>query len=344
MYWFEAAAPAPNAETLVAAEAHQANLTKPTGSLGQLETIAEQFCAFQNTLKPSLARVAVRVFAGDHGVCAQSVSAFPQEVTVQMIANFCSGGAAVSVLSQAIDADFRVINMGVATPLLSTEGVVNIQLMAGTHDFSQRAAMPEATALAALEAGAQQVPANAELCIGGEMGIGNTSSASALYCALLGMSAADAVGPGTGLAAAGLAHKRQIIEQVLALHQAQLGSPLATLSTVGGLEIAGLAGFYIAAAQAGIPVLVDGFISTAAALVASRLNPTITPWLLFAHQSAEPAHQAALAAMAATPILQLGMRLGEGSGAVLAVNIIRQALLLHNNMASFEQAGVASAH
>lgn len=341
--WFEQTVAAVSTEAQSAAELHQSQLTKPQGSLGQLESIAVQFAAWQASARPKLNEVCVRVFAGDHGICAQGVSAFPQEVTTQMIANFCTGGAAISVLSKALAADFKVVNMGVAHPLLSKEGVVDLQLMPGTYDFSQQAAMPVSIAQAAMQAGAEQVPQHADLCIGGEMGIANTSAASAIYSAVLGLAPAQSVGPGTGVKQTALLKKQTLIEQALILHKACLKTPMGILSCVGGLEIAGLCGYYIKAAQQGIPVLVDGFISTAAALLACEFNPGVRQWLLFAHESAEPAHQHALDYMQAKPLLSLDMRLGEGSGAALAVSILQSALLLHNTMASFNQAGVSHA-
>ena len=343
MPWYEHAATSPDSASLLAAQAHQSILTKPSGALGVLETVAEQFAAWQGKVNPQLDNVAVRIFAGDHGVCAQGVSAFPQEVTVQMIANFCAGGAAISVLSAEAGADLSVINMGVANPLMSSDGVIDVQLMAGTHDFTEQPAMTMDIVFSAMAAGAAQVPSNAQLCIGGEMGIGNTTSASAIYCALLSVDPVITVGPGAGVDERGVHKKQAVIAKALALHSAHLDNPLAILRCLGGLEIAALTGFYIASAQAGIPALVDGSISTAAALLACRINPSVRAWLLFAHESAEPAHKIALNVLDATPLLNLGMRLGEGSGAALAVGLLRSALALHNNMATFEQAGVSSA-
>ncbi len=318
---------------------YQNTLTKPQGSLGVLENIATQFCGYQNTLKPRLEKPCVRVFAGDHGVCAQGVSAFPQEVTTQMIENFVRGGAAISVLSNAFDADFSVVNMGVANPLISREGVVDISVGPGTQDFSQHPAMTEGQCLRSLQAGKDCVGVG-DIFIGGEMGIGNTSAASAIYSVLLDMPVADSVGPGTGLNPDGVSHKQKVIEQAVLLHGRHLTSPLKVLQYLGGFEICALSGAYIHCAQIGIPVLVDGFISTAAALVAQKINPSIKPWLLFSHQSAEPAHKLAIEHLNVKPLLNLGMRLGEGSGAAVALSTIQSALLLHNNMATFDQAGV----
>jgi nicotinate-nucleotide--dimethylbenzimidazole phosphoribosyltransferase len=347
MNWITRAAKAIDQESLVAAQEHQAVLTKPAGSLGRLETIAEQFAGWQGTAQPVLEKIQVVVFAGDHGVCQQQVSAFPQEVTTQMIINFVEGGAAISVLSKHIGADFMVCNMGTVAPLPEKyQHHARLQqhnIAAGTADFSQQAAMTETQLMVALETG-KAVADNVEtqLLIGGEMGIGNTTSASALYAALLSLSPEAVVGAGTGVDAAGIQRKQAVLATALALHQAKLDDPYQVLRCLGGLEIAALVGCYITCAQRGIPVLVDGFICTAAALVAIRLNASVKEWFLFAHQSAEYAHITALQAMEVTPLLDLGLRLGEGSGAAVAVPIIRSALCLHQQMATFAQAGVSS--
>ncbi len=320
--------------------AYQNTLTKPAGSLGELESIATRFCAFQSTLAPSVDKVCVRVFAGDHGVCAQGVSAFPQIVTTQMIENFVRGGAAISVLSQPLNADFSVVNMGIANPLISEEGVVDAAVANGTKDFSVEPAMSVDECEQALAGGRDSIGA-ADLFIGGEMGIGNTSAATAIYSILLDCPVVATVGPGTGLDSAGICKKQQVIEKSITLHCDHIGSPLAVLQYFGGFEIAALTGAYIRCAQEGIPILVDGFISTAAALLADKMNPSVRPWFLFSHQSAEPAHILAMQYFDARPILNLGMRLGEGSGAAVAVSIVKSALALHCGMATFEQAGVS---
>ncbi len=341
-YWYQSSCMKPSLEYLRQAQQHQSALTKPAGSLGRLEAIAEQFCAWQASERPQLNKVVIRVFAGDHGVCAQNISAFPQAVTAQMVANFLEGGAAISVLSQQLGADFAVVNMGLSTPEPSHPDLINANIAPGTADFTQQAAMTDTELTQALDVGRQQTSTQAELFIGGEMGIGNTTSASAIYCALLDLSPEQSVGPGTGVDMAGQQRKCAAIETALALHSSELSDPYQALRHLGGLEIAALVGSYIAAAQQGTPVLVDGFISTAAALIATRLNPGVSPWLLFAHQSAEPAHRLALQAFKAQPLLDLGMRLGEGSGAAVAVPLLQSALHLHNNMATFEQAAVSA--
>ena len=328
---------------LTRAEQHQLQLTKPPGSLGKLEQIAVQFAAWQACDKPQLERIAVRVFAGDHGVCKQGVSAFPQQVTAQMIQNFVGGGAAISVLCKHIGAELSVINMGTVQPTTDAAGLINAQLSAGTEDFTERPAMSHATVLNALDIGRNELLAcDAELFIGGEMGIGNTTSASAIYSAILGYKAELMVGPGTGLDQQGMSHKAAVIERALEVHAAQLNSPLNILQHLGGLEIAGLVGAYICSAQRGIPILVDGFITTAAALVATHINPSVKKWMVFAHRSAEPAHRHALQKLEVEPMLDLGLRLGEGSGAAAAVSLLQTAIILHNNMATFATAGVSN--
>ncbi len=327
------------------ARAYQATLTKPVGSLGQLECIAEQFCGLQASLNPTLETIAVRVFAGDHGVCSQGVSAFPQAVTVQMITNFLRGGAAISVLSRDLGADFCVINMGTATPIEAAFAqhpqLVHAPIDNGTQDFSVTAAMTSQQLDQALSIGKSAIESlSVDLFIGGEMGIGNTTSASAIYASLLALSPAQTVGPGSGIDKKGIYHKEAVITAALKLHRHSLDSAYNVLRCLGGFEIAGLVGSFIACAQRGIPVLVDGFICTAAALIAVKLNPGVRDWLLFSHCSAEPAHITALDYLQAKPLLNLGLRLGEGSGAALAVPLLKSALSLHNNMATFSQAGI----
>lgn len=342
--WLKQPLATPNIRARDAARARQSQLTKPPGSLGRMETIAEQFAAWQGRSIPELNHIRLCVFAADHGVAARGVSAFPQEVTAQMVQNFCAGGAAVSVLGNLFDADFRVINLGCVAPVPAHPKLLDLSIAPGTADLSQGDAMTEEQLAQALAAGREQVQGGQfELFIGGEMGIGNTTSASALEAALLGLSAERVVGRGTGISGAALEHKRELIDRALALHQPSSGQPLKILQCLGGFEIAALVGAYIACGQRGVPILVDGFISTAAALTACRLVPELRPWLLFAHQSAEPGHRLMLKFLEAEPLLALDMRLGEGSGAALAVPILQSALALHRNMATFAEAGVSNA-
>ncbi len=342
-HWYQRSCPAPDDQARVLAQARQQQLTKPAGSLGRLEEIALEFAAWQGCQKPHLKRVSIRVFAADHGVCAQNISAYPQEVTAQMVANIDAGGAAISVLSKELDSDLLIINMGVKQGLATMDKVVDVQLMSGTEDFSEVSAMNADVVAEAMKAGASQVEFGAQLCIGGEMGIGNTSSAAALLAYLLEKPARDLVGRGTGIDDAGMQHKVKVVEKALGIHSSHIDSPVTALQRLGGLEIAALVGYYIAAAQQGKPVLVDGFICTAAALTATRINPSCRSWMIFSHQSAEQGHQLALQALNAQPLLDLGMRLGEGSGAAVAVPLLRTALALHTGMATFTEAGVSEA-
>ena len=369
--WFEKLCPTPCQHSANNAQKRQSTLTKPMGSLGQLEDLAIKFSAWQQTDTPQIKHIMVRVFAGDHGICNQNISAFPQEVTMQMVLNFINGGAAISVLSKMEQANFAVVNMGLSTPLPDSDNIlkhpqlININLAPGTTDFSESEAMTDTQTKQALAAGKEIVSDylnkknSVDLFIGGEMGIGNTSSASAIYCALLGISPTQACGPGTGIDSEGVSRKVNIIQHALKLHNLDSYSSgrldndfdndannnnvnaYEVLRKVGGFEIAALAGTYIAMSQRKIPSLVDGFISTAAALIAVRLNPSCRDWLLFSHQSAEPAHTLALTHLQAKPLLNLGMRLGEGSGAATCIPLLRSALALHNNMATFEEAAIA---
>ncbi len=343
--WFQAAVPAADQSTLDAATARQEQLTKPRGSLGRLETLAVTLAGLQRREKPQLEHVAITVFAADHGVAAEGVSAFPQEVTAAMIANFAHGGAAISVLANEIGARLEVANVGALSASGGLPGVVDCRVAPGTANFCKGPAMTDEELHQALAAGRDAVERAAaegcELFIGGEMGIANTSAATAIAAALLHKSPAELAGPGTGLDAQGVSRKAEVIGKALMLHDGDLSGPLEVLRLVGGFEIAALSGAYIAAAQRGIAVLVDGFIATSAALAALRINPAIEPWLFLSHASAEPGHAAMVTAIGKQPLIDLGMRLGEGSGAATCVPLLRLACALHNNMATFAEAGVA---
>jgi nicotinate-nucleotide--dimethylbenzimidazole phosphoribosyltransferase len=343
--WWSAECPAPDAGWADAALRRQGQLTKPPGSLGELETIAVRLASLQATATPGADRVWISVFAADHGVAAEGVSAFPQAVTAQMVRNFASGGAAIAVLARALGATLEVINLGTVNDPGDVAGVRRAVIAPCTANFCEQPAMTDVQLQAALAAGAHSVQgavdAGAQLFIGGEMGIGNTTSAAALACALLDMPAAALAGAGTGLDGAGITRKAQVIERALTHHAGET-SALRLLASLGGFEIAALAGAYIAAAQARLPVLVDGFIATAAALAAVRLNPGCRDWMLFAHRSHEQGHGMLLQALSARPLLDLQLRLGEGSGAAVAVPLLRSACALHNGMATFAQAGVST--
>jgi len=322
-------------------------LTKPPGSLGQLEAIVVQLAGLQSTAIPSVEKKHISIFAADHGVVSEGVSAFPQQVTKLMIDNFARGGAAINVLAKHNSCSFEVINLGLAssTPFDSIKGVRHELVANGTHNICEQAAMSEAQLVQALNIGRSAVQRHfpeMDLFIGGEMGIGNTTSAAALSCALLNHKAADIVGYGTGIDESAKKIKVKVVEKALALHEAHLSEPLSVLRHLGGFEIAALVGAYIASAQAKVPVVVDGFICTTAALLAARINSGVRPWFIFSHQSAEQGHAYLLQALNAKPILALDMRLGEGSGAAMVLPIIDLACKLHQEMASFEEAGIAS--
>lgn len=352
LHWLEAACAAPEVAFADAARARQGMLTKPPGSLGALEEVAIQLAGLQRTAKPAVDRVWISVFAGDHGVAAEGVSAFPQAVTGEMVRNFASGGAAISVLARELGATLDVVNLGTVNDPGDIPGVSRRIIAASTANVCDAPAMSVAQLEAALAAGAasaaQAHAGSAQLFIGGEMGIANTTPATALACALLGVEPDALVGAGTGLDSAGIARKAAAVERALARHRnlgdmAEAAAALETLRRLGGFEIAALAGAFIASGQAGVPVLVDGFITTAAALAAVRINPGVRAWLLFGHRSHERGHARLLEALDAQPLLDLGLRLGEASGAATAVPLLRLACALHNRMATFSEAGVSGA-
>lgn len=344
--WLQQPIAALDPQARLAAEQRQQQLTKPAGSLGQLETLAVELAAMQGNACPQLNNISISLFAADHGIAREGVSAFPQAVTAQMIANFAHGGAAISVAAQALGATLEVVNLGTVSQLAALPGVHEQSIAAGTASFLSAPAMTDPQLTAALNAGRDAVQraddTGAQLFIGGEMGIGNTSTATALVCAQLKLPPVALAGPGTGLDDKGVSHKVAVLEQALNYHQTDLNSVESILRCLGGFEIAALCGAYLHAAQRGIPVLVDGYICSVAALLVCALQPAVRNWLLFAHRSAEPGHQQVLAAMAAEPLLQLSLRLGEGSGAAVAVPLLRMACTLHAGMATFSEAGVAN--
>jgi nicotinate-nucleotide--dimethylbenzimidazole phosphoribosyltransferase len=327
-----------------AALARQGELTKPPGALGRLETLAVELAALQHTDRPSADRVPIIIFAGDHGIAAQGVSAFPQEVTIAMLANFAGGGAAISVLARELGSTLEVVDAGTLAEAL-LPGIVTDKPRRGTGDFSKEAALEASDVTFAFDCGQRAVARasvqNPDLLIFGEMGIGNTTTSATIAAALLGIGPDLLAGRGTGLDSAGRARKAQIIASALSHHGLAAGaSPERVLCAVGGLEIAAICGAIIAAAQNRIPVLVDGFIVSVAALAAVRINPTCRPYLLFSHRSAEQGHRLVLDAFEPRPLLDLDLRLGEGSGAALALPILRLACALHNGMATFAEAAV----
>jgi len=308
-----------------AAEARNGQLTKPPGALGRLEELAIWYCAWHGDGRARIAAPQIIVFAGNHGVTAQGVSAFPAEVTAQMVANFQAGGAAINQLARCYGARMDVHALALENP---------------TADFTQGPAMTEAEMVAALRAGWDAVDPGSDLLVVGEMGIGNTTSASAILHLLYGGDAGDWTGQGTGVDAAGLALKTRVVRDAAVLHRGATG--LEVLARVGGRELAAMAGAILRARVQGIPVLLDGFICTAAAACLHSAAPGALDHCLAGHVSAEAAHGAALERLGKVPILSLGMRLGEGSGAALAIGVMQGALACHSGMATFAEAGVAA--
>ncbi len=304
----------------------QDTLTKPQGSLGRLEEIAAWLARWQGRAMPKLDRVNVFVFAGNHGVTAQGVSAFPSEVTVQMVANFAAAGAAINQLARVAGAELDVVPLDLEHP---------------TGDFTQTSAMDEAAFLAAVSTGYGSVTQDMDLVCLGEMGIGNTTPAAAISAALFGGEVQGWTGRGTGVDDAGLKRKVAAIEAGLRRHAGILSDPLETAAALGGRELAAIFGATLAARHRNVPVLLDGFVCTAAAAPLAKLHPSGLAHTIAAHVSAEAGHRRLLEALDLTPLLDLGMRLGEGSGACLAVNVVRSALECHARMASFAEAGVS---
>lgn len=330
----------------VRAISRQTQLTKPPGSLGGLEEIAIRFANLQQSDRPSADKITIAVFAADHGVAIEGVSAFPQEVTVQMVMNFLQGGAAISVLAKQLHANLEVIDVGILTPVTQQEGLVIHRAGAGTANITEEPAMTPQQLEQALTAGhdavERAVRKDSDVFIAGEMGIANTTSAAALYCALLGLTPEQTTGAGTGLDSAGIKDKTNIVKRIIKTHQGCENNTLEWLRCAGGFEIVAMTGAYIRAAQCRLPVLVDGFISSVAALCAVRIQPNVNDSLFFSHVSAEQGHRLVLETLKQKPLLDLGMRLGEGSGAAVAVSLLQSACALHNQMATFEEAAVAT--
>ena len=319
-----AAAPGPDADALSAAQDRNGQLTKPPGALGRLEDLAIWYAGWRGNPKPSIDKPQVIIFAGNHGVCAQGVSAFPPEVTVQMVANFQHGGAAINQLSKAFGAKMDVHALDLDRP---------------TADFTVAPAMSEEDCVAALQTGWNAVDPEADLLVTGEMGIGNTTSAAAVAAAVLGGDAADWTGRGTGVDDAGLARKTDVVARGLALHATN--DPLEALRCLGGRELAAMAGAIAAARHHRIPVILDGFICSAAAASLAKAVEGALDHVVAGHLSAEGAHRRLLDALGKEPLLNLGLRLGEGSGAALAIGVLKGAIACHSGMATFAEAGVS---
>jgi nicotinate-nucleotide--dimethylbenzimidazole phosphoribosyltransferase len=319
--------PGPDLDAGTAAAAREAQLTKPAGALGRLEEITAWLATWQGKYPPVLNHPRTAVFAANHGVAARGVSAFPAAGTAQMVANFVAGGAAVNQLCQAVDGDLRVYEMALDQP---------------TADFTETPAMTEDECAKAIAYGMMAVEPGLDIMALGEMGIANTTSAAALCCGLFGGSAAAWVGPGTGVAGAALANKIAVVDAAIAFHRPQFGDSFDILRRLGGLELAAIVGAIMACRLARVPVLLDGYACTAAAAVLFATDPRALDHCLVAHRSAEPGHTRLLERIGKAPLLDLGMRLGEASGATLAIAVAKAALACHTGMASFGDAGVSN--
>ncbi len=326
----------------VQARARLDSLTKPRGSLGRLEELAARVVVITGELMPRIDAPVIFTLAGDHGVATEGVSAYPQAVTAQMVENLARGGAGVNVLARHVGARVVVADLGVAAPPTDHPGIVRRRVADGTRSITEGPAMTRDEAVRAITAGAALVEDAALDCVGtGEMGIGNSTSASALTAALTGADPAMVTGRGTGVTDEVWVRKVEAVRRALAVNRLDAGDPLGILAALGGLEIAGLAGVILAGAARRVPIVLDGFIATTAALVAARLAPATRDYLIAAHRSAEPGHQRLLEALGLTPYLELGMRLGEGTGAALGIGLVRAALACYREMATFKDAGVS---
>jgi nicotinate-nucleotide--dimethylbenzimidazole phosphoribosyltransferase len=333
-----------NGGAMIAARERQSNLTKPPGSLGVLEDIAVKIAGIMQTPLPTISGKAVLIMAGDHGVVEEGVSAWPSDVTVQMLQNFVHGGAAINVLARHAGAKVVVVDVGVKAQL-NLAGVASCKVRPGTANITLGAAMTREEAMKAIQVGFSQAQAaidqGANLLATGDMGIGNTTPSSAILAAFSSMPVAKVIGRGTGVNDNGLQKKISAIEKALAVNKPDPRDALDVLSKVGGLEIAAIAGVILGGASCRVPVLIDGFISGAGALVAAKLAPKARNFMLASHLSEEPGHHYMLQLLDLSPILRMRMRLGEGTGAVLAMPVVEAACNIHAEMATFQQAGVA---
>lgn len=330
---------------MASAQAQQAVLTKPQGSLGRLEALSIRLAGMTGQPLPRVDRKAVVVLAGDHGVVAEGVSAYPSEVTAQMVLNFLGGGAAINVLARQAGARVVVADMGVAADLPDHPHLLRRKIARGTANFVREPAMTRDQAGRAVETGIEivtgEVARGLDLVATGEMGIGNTTSASAIAAVYTGLPVVEVTGRGTGVDDKGLVRKLKAIEQALTLHQPDPADPLAVLASVGGFEIGAIAGVCLGAAAHRVPVVVDGFISAAGAIIAAALCPTVKPYLIASHLSVERGHAALWETLDLCPLLDLDLRLGEGTGAVLAMHLVEAACRILADMATFADAGVS---
>ncbi|HEY2380658.1 MAG TPA: nicotinate-nucleotide--dimethylbenzimidazole phosphoribosyltransferase [Terriglobia bacterium] len=330
----------PGRELQPVVQKHLDSLTKPPGSLGRLEELARSFCVMRGSAEPVLNKRAVFTFAADHGVSQSGVSAYPREVTAQMVLNFIRGGAAINVLCRHYGIENVVVDAGVDYDFGGLEGLINRKIACGTQNFLERPAMTEDQAFRAIQIGID-LAKDYDLIGTGDMGIGNTTSSAAILSVLTGMRAEDVVGRGTGVDEDQMKHKANVIRDALERHKPDPARPLDVLAKVGGFEIGAIAGIIIGAASRRIPVVVDGFISGAGAMIAVSLNPACRDYLFFSHLSRERGHKRMLEFLDARPILDLDMCLGEGTGAAVAIDIITAATRIYNEMATFESAAVS---
>lgn len=334
-----------NTEWFISAQKHLDNLTKPQGSLGRLEEFAKQLIAITENNSPLLDKKVVFTFAGDHGVTEEGVSAYPKEVTPQMVLNFLRGGAGINVLARHAGADVVVVDIGVDYDFGEIEDLIKMKVMRGTMNFTKGPAMSREDAVRCLDTGIEL--ANGYIKKGyrifgtGDMGIGNTTPSSAIAAVLTNRPVSEVTGKGTGISDESLGRKIRIIETGLLLNKPNPDDALDVLSKVGGAEIGGIAGLILGSASNGIPVVIDGFISTAGALIAYSIEPKVKDYMFAAHSSVEKGHKAMLDRIGLTPILDLGLRLGEGTGAALAMLMIEAGLKIYKEMASFSEAGVS---
>ncbi len=324
---------------------HLDNLTKPQGSLGYLEEIAKQYCLITNTTKPVMGKKAIFTFAADHGVAEEGVSAFPKEVTAQMVLNMLSGKAAVNILANYANATVNIIDIGVDYDFTNAKGLIDKKVRYGTDNITKGPAMSEKEASLSIEIGielAHQAIDNGVTLIGtGDMGIANTTPSAALFATFMDKSPEEVTGVGTGIDDERLKHKIEVVKRALEVNKDNMYDPISTLASVGGLEIAAICGLIIGAASRNTPVVVDGFISSAGALCAYKICPKVKDYMFFSHKSKEKGHIKFLEWIGAKPILDLGLRLGEGTGAALAFNIIEASVKIYNEMATFESASVS---
>jgi len=334
-----------NTDIAQEARNHQDRLTKPQGSLGKLEDIACWFAARQGKHIPDMLVPHIAIFAADHGVTQEGISAFPSVVTTEMLKNFSQGGAAINVLAKQASATLSIVDVGVLLDTSNISGIVHAKVCAGTANLKTEPAMTMDACAQAMQVGRQEaikaINNGANILIAGDMGIGNTTASACLICLFTNNKPEDIVGCGTGIDAKTQMHKVHVVQQALNRIQVEHIQPQAYLAQVGGLEIAAITGFYLEAVEQGIPVLLDGFITTAAALAAQQQEKNIQQWMLASHQSQEQGHAIALKKLQLSPFLNLQLRLGEGSGAALALPLLQSAIALHREMATFKSASVS---